>query len=559
MAVGTKPLSPALFAVGLCLVLGSVCLLEITSSIQDSQTHDEAAHIVAGYSYWKTGDFRLNLEHPPFSKLLSSLPLLLLNPTFGPPADAWRAADEFSIGRDFLYHNRVPADTLLLATRAVIIVVSLVLGLSVAVWVRARAGTMAGIIATVILLLEPTVLAHSRYVTSDIPVTLFIWLTWISWYSYLEQPSAWKLGRTATLTGLAIATKFNALVLYPIFILSSLAERRKFSTPDKAFIALVLVLAPFVVVLVAYGFDTRSLAADPVLSTRLQTIYPVTRTMNSYITQALLHIPIPGYYFFRGFQLLLRHTRSGHLTYLMGVISQRGSWKYFPLAMLVKSSTGWLLLLFTSLGLVLFRKVKRQQTDMRLAYALLVPASAYFAVSLFSPITIGIRHLLPIYPFLCAFIGVVLFKERSGRKLTVAVISLLLLIGESLNAYPNYLAFFNAVSGGNLNGHRYLLDSNLDWGQDLKRLKTWVDSHHAAPLCLSYFGTADPSYYGIIYEPLPRLRASQEVSRLNCIVAVSAEHLFGLEEAPFAALQSIPTLDRVGGSIYIYDLRRAIP
>jgi len=112
------------------------------------------------------------------------------------------------------------------------------------------------------------------------------------------------------------------------------------------------------------------------------------------------------------------------------------------------------------------------------------------------------------------------------------------------------------AAGGAANGHRYLLDSNLDWGQDLKRLKFWTETHNSQPLCLSYFGTADPAYYGIQYRPLPAARDATGLVGLDCVVAISAEHLFGLKDAPFAALRSLAWSERAGDSIYIYDLRQ---
>src|SRR5207244_1209800 len=108
-----------------------VFFLAVTSSEKESQTHDEAAHIAAGYLYWTTGDFRLNPEHPPLSKLLQSLPLVAVRPPFSPPADSWDRADEFAIGRYFLYRKGIPAERFLVLARLVTIAMSLVVTLSV--------------------------------------------------------------------------------------------------------------------------------------------------------------------------------------------------------------------------------------------------------------------------------------------------------------------------------------------------------------------------------------------------------------------------------------------
>jgi len=161
------------------------------------------------------------------------------------------------------------------------------------------------------------------------------------------------------------------------------------------------------------------------------------------------------------------------------------------------------------------------------------------------------------YPFLSAFIAIALLKRMPKVTLRIATWTLIFFFAlESTSAYPHYLSFFNLAVGGAGNGHRYLLDSNLDWGQDLIRLKHWVELYNTPAICLSYFGTADPSYYGITYRPLPHVRNKRDLEALDCVVAISVEHLYGVKEGPFAALQSVPRKDQAGDSIYIFDLRR---
>src|SRR5687768_6289731 len=163
--------------------------------------------------------------------------------------------------------------------------------------------------------------------------------------------------------------------------------------------------------------------------------------------------------------------------------------------------------------------------------ALSIPPVVYFLASLTSSLNIGIRHLLPMYPFLFMVVAAAIFGslqnwDRRFVQTQAAVLAGLLVI-ESVGIRPNYLAFFNGLAGGPENGPRYLIDSNLDWGQDLKKLKEWSDQSGGATLCLSYFGHANPQYYGISYEPLESLRDLDEVLNSNCIVAVSAHLLYG--------------------------------
>jgi 4-amino-4-deoxy-L-arabinose transferase-like glycosyltransferase len=542
-------------------VLAVVFALQVTSAVQESQTHDEAAHIAAGYSYWTTGDFRLNPEHPPLSKLLASLPLLLFRPTLTPAGEDWQRADAFAIGKKFLYKNDVPAGTLLLASRLVTMVIGLVLILSIGWWTARTVSPVAGLAALLLFAFEPSVIAHSRYVTSDVPVALFIWLSCISWYSYLNQPNPWALMRTGILIGCAIATKFNGIIVFPIFALVWLAYRSPARSERCARTASILLGVSGVVVLSVYFFDTRAIAEDPVLSARIEQVYPHDGSARSRVLQAVLHAPIPGYYFLRGLHLLIRHNQSGHLAYLMGSIYDRGSWLYFPVAFVVKSSVAWILLLISAV-LITIRQFSQHDIDtkqQRVLVSLIVPVVVYLGVSLTSSINIGIRHLLPVYPFISAFIAIVICNAMPKLRpfqVKAAAALLFLFVVESCLAYPHYVSFFNAAAGSALNGHKFLLDSNLDWGQDLLRLRTWVERNEARPLCLSYFGTAEPAYYGIEAQSLASVRSENELADLTCVVAISAEHHFGLRDDPFAALRSLNPTDRVGHSIYIYDLRK---
>jgi len=532
---------PFVYAIAVFVTLGVAALLAISSAAQDSQTQDEAVHLVSGFSYWKTGDFRLSPEHPPFSRLVASLPLLWKHLDFAPPVEAWNRADAWSIGKAFLYANGIPADSILMAGRALVILQYLVLGASLAWWTRRKAGSPAGFVALVMFAFEPSVLAHSRYVTTDIPVTLFIWLACISWYSYLKQGGTWPLVRTGVLTGLAFATKFNALFLPFVFVLTwSRTAKPKWSMiPITVGIAILVAVS-------TYGFNTRSVEQDPTASTAVETM-----PESAGFVHDAAQVRIPGYYFLRGIQLLIRDQIGGYRSYFMGEIADESTWRYFPVALLLKSSLGWLSLLVLAIGVATTHK---RRPELAL---LAIPALVYFAFTLRSAFNLGIRHLLPIYPFLCAFAAIVLFDAI--RKPAVKIAASLLVIvflTESAGAYPSYLSFFNAAAGGTLNGHRYLLDSNLDWGQDLKRLAQYTESRKVEKLCLSYFGTADPGSYGIRYQPLPQLTNEGDLESLDCIVAVSLQHLYATKDRPFQALQSRAPTDRAGASILIYDLRR---
>jgi hypothetical protein len=193
-----------------------------------------------------------------------------------------------------------------------------------------------------------------------------------------------------------------------------------------------------------------------------------------------------------------------------------------------------------------------------------VPIGVYFLSALTSGMNIGVRHMLPLYPFLFIAIGAGLARlialRGNGGRVATAVMLLGLAI-ESLGTYPNFIAFFNTPSGGPVGGIALLGDSNLDWGQDLKLLAQWRTQHRAPRLYLAYFGSADPAYYGIDATPMPGSRADNAVlppEDEDCYVAISATYLQGLYLTPdvqelYTSLHDqCDPIAILGGSIYVY-------
>jgi hypothetical protein len=243
----------------------------------------------------------------------------------------------------------------------------------------------------------------------------------------------------------------------------------------------------------------------------------------------------------------------------MGKSSTRGSWTYFPIAFLVKTPVAMLMLIVLCIGLIA-QKLYRKTPIPVIWILLAIPPVGYFLVSLTSSMNIGERHLLPAYPFLFILTSAILLSERRptfSRVTNFAAIFLgMVMVVESASIHPDYLAYFNVLAGGPQNGPHYLIDSNLDWGQDLKKLHTWTIQHPDRALCLSYFGRSDPEYYGIHYIKLESMKSLDEVMNADCVVAVSAHLLFGSETEEFRSLQHLVPDDRIGYSIYIYDLRK---
>ena len=537
---------------GVCGMLAALATVQVLSIRQESQTWDEAIEIAAGYDYLKTGEYRINLEHPPLGRVVAALPLLILNPTL--PAEFNTHGDSPSVpfGREFLYHNRVPADTMLFWTRMTTIFTTLCLGLVLAMWVRAEFGAAAALFALLLLAFDPNVIANGRYAKNDMLVTLWCLLACMAWGDYLRRPRKWTLLASGVLLGLAAGTKFSAVFLLPVFLVLAAIQRWKPGGFLRGAGALLLVCAiGFGVVALIYAPHLKELLpagqaarhADP--SIRMLRDVADSRALPGQFLRWLGNrLGLRAHPLFEGVGIVMRHNYDGHSTYLLGKIGQTGRWYYFPLAFAVKTPVATLLIL--AISLFAWRLPSFP------AVIALVPVVVYAVFSVYANIDIGVRHLLPLYPFLFALLGAGMARWR----LRYAAVAAALLVAESLAVYPNYLAFFNVAAGGPGRGPRYLLDSNIDWGQDLIKLKSWMDAHGVKEVCNCYFGTADLSHYGIGGPEIPTTRDRR--GEADCYAAISVTPLYGLYVQPgeWAWLRDLQPVAKIGYSIYVYDLRK---
>ncbi len=535
--------------------------VQIISVSDESQTFDEGFHLAAGYSYWKTGDFRINTEHPPLEKYWNALPLLFLKPKLPTGHPSWKEVNSFEFGREFLYNNSIDADTLLRAGRMMTVVMTLLLGLSIAIWTRRRFGPPAALFALALFAFDPNVIAHGRYITSDLPVTLFFFLACVTWGEYLITDRMWWLIASGLTIGLAICTKFSALILLPVFaILYGLRwwQRRPGKAHCLRSFLIVGVLAYAVVVTMyfpqAASFVPGIRLLDHSIPAAADTIQSGSALGNSlrWISGPL---GLGRNAFFEGVSLVAWHNQSGRQSYLLGKQSETGWWYYFPIVMLVKSPTGLLIGLAACAWLLARFAVRARWREVSFAwFVLAVPTVLYFAASVSSRIDIGVRHLLPIFPFL--FVTIAAFLWRDNRRAILVLVVALVAI-ESVWIHPYYLAFFNLPSGGPSAGPRYLVDSNIDWGQDLRRLKAYLDKQGNPEIYLLYFGAARAEDYGIHLRYLPPSADVQGRAEMDGLAAISVTPLMG----PYvnddrAWLRKQHAVANIGHSIYVYDFRK---
>ena len=551
-------------------VLGALLFfwLALNSMVGDSPTMDEQNHLARGLAFIRTGDPRLSLEHPPLINALSALPLLTL-PNIRLPTDhpSWSQPQGWYEFADLLLwqYNHDVTRMIFLARLPIVF---LALGLAVVGFRFAQAlwGEPAGPIAFLLLLFDPNLLAHARYTTTDLGGTLFIllaaFLLWRHWRA--SRFGTWRFIWAGIGLGLAYSSKLSSLAFIPIFGLLAVlplygrgwSARRAAQRLMRFAIMNVIALA---VVWASFGFQWGPLQFQ---TSRLD-------LFNG------LAAPMPT--FWAGVEQIGLISTGGRPAFLLGQTSTSGFPAYFPVAFLAKTPLTTLVLLLLTIWFLLI--ATRDTSVRQRGVFLLLPAGLYFLLSMSSGLNIGYRHLLPMLPFLYVAIAGALARlaqrspagaslsrwERLRPALPQAFV--LVLIVETISIHPYYLSFFNLLAGGPANGYRILVDSNVDWGQDLLRLRTWMRENDVASVDLSWFGTADPAYYDISYTPLPGLPRHFDLwwdlpfnpqQPPPGVYAISVSNLWELplqdEKVVFPWFRARPPDDRVGYSILIYDV-----
>ena len=476
----------------------------------NSSTWDEADHTYAAYMQWK-GDFGLNPEHPPLLKFLAALPLQSMTLKMPPLLDRPYRLQEVIGGKDFIFQN--DANTILFRARMAASLLTLALAVLVFLATREMFGTGAGLIAIALISFDPTLLAHSALVTTDAAQACFMFWAIYAFYRYTNRPTIPRLITVGLVVGLALASKHSAVLLFPMLLLLSVAElflQRESSTAQPtAKYASRLALAFLVISLISvtvlwswYGFRYAAreggLQLNPAMTAQLHRV-PSPFFANVLGVFARWHL-LPESYIY-GFAHVLFQSKAFH-SFLLGTTYPHPVWFYFPIAMLIKSTLTFLILL----GIAIWATATGRFRRHREILYMIIPASIYMIFAMAGGMNIGVRHVLPIYIFLSvAIAGAVWTLILADRRWSYVVVVLLVFQAVSvLKAFPAYVSYANEAFGGPANVHNYLSDSSSDWGQQLKSVKLYLDEHNIKNCWFTYFGqgVADYSYYGIPCKPL---------------------------------------------------------
>ena len=519
-----------------------------------SPTTDEVAfHMVNGYAYLKTHDYRMSPANPALLRQWMALPWLFFKPKLNLDNVSWREADSVPFAVDFFYRdNRAIADKLLYSARFMNLLLGFALALIVTVWSRRLYGEWGGVLSLSFYTLCPNFLAYSSIAHTDIGVTLFVTLSGFGLWKYLVSGRRGDFALFAAAFGLACAAKHNALVFFAPFLAVIL-----FKKGWKIFFqaAFWLPVSAFLAIWTSYGFEFKPLLWEgvPRIAEKLsyvavfsEKLFPGNTGMKEFLRYASQNFPVPIPSYLLGFAGLLRSHQDPYTHYAFGRWMTGSVWYFYFFSFASKMTLPFLGLL--AARAVLFRKTNSPGGWENAV--VLLPTAFLTAITMFDSTGIGVRYLFPFIPMLFVWIGGLVKLAENGNRLWTVILS----AAVALNAatvwpvFPNYLSYFNPAAGGVERGLHLTRGSDVDWGQGLKALKTYLDRERIPKISLRYFGTADPSFYGIDYEPVMEAETERPEAKVYAVSIFFREHMKWCDRIKPDAI--------VGGSIHVYDLRQ---
>jgi hypothetical protein len=480
---------------GLLLIL-AINMFAVIS--QKGFTNDEIVHIPAGYYHLVAGEFQPNNEHPPLIKMWAALPLLFIQPQEAPLSAAEKQGVfnelTWSYEHRFWQSNQTQFARILFWARAMMIVMSVGFGMLIFAFARPLFGARAAVFAVALYTLEPTVLAHGRLVHTDLPAAfafLFFFFALRIYFQARTTRNALLLGLAG---GLALLTKFSMIVLLPVLAclaLSALVFAPRFKENRRRILLHIAIVVCLVWVMVnaAYRFQGPAVSPGDVQWVQERSPDAFSGWMTFFDLGSRI---VPTYYLFGAYNVML-HNRDGHTASLLGQYGNRGWWYYFPVAFALKTSLPFLIVAVLALGWILWRLFRRKDKSV---LWLIVPILIYAALSMSSHINIGIRHFLPVYPFLFVAGGALLARLsnlRYPRHLAIAFLVLVFgwMAVEALRAYPNYLPYMNQLASSHPHWW-YLSDSNVEWGEDNQALVEYLHARGETEVVAASLGSWGP-------------------------------------------------------------------
>lgn len=521
---------PAAIWCGICVAVFAVqCAF---AACTWSLCNDESKHLITGWVAAARGKCCLGGDNTPGTAWFS-LPLFVLDypEPFGLPP----GRDAHELGHHWL-HRTATLDRVLFACRSMTIAVGVAMIAAASMLAGRVGGPLAASLTAVLIAFDPNLLAHFSLVSPDALLTAAFVFAALALDAFLDRPTLLRAAGLGLAVGLALIAKASGLLLLPGLAAALLAHVLTHRPPPRPlFVGGVWATGvAMATVWAAHGFH---IDAQP----------------------PFFHVP--------GFMQTLaaarRLSQDGYITFFMGRLGQSFP-GYFLGVVLVKTPLP-ILAVWAAAAWAIFRS-RRYPSPLIVCG---IPAACFFAAALTSRLHLGVRHVLPIYPLLAVAAATTLSGLTRGerpsqvpRVLGVVALGGWLMVRTVAQA-PDYLSSFNELAGGPRGRAWWLGDSNIDWGQDLKQLRSLLDRLGIDDLMLSYFGNTDPGYYGIRYQTVPGTLYAGSAADHVCnsprqVIAVSVMNLQGtflfLDHDAFRFLRERDPLAVAGGSIFLYDI-----
>ncbi|MDX1535626.1 MAG: glycosyltransferase family 39 protein [Candidatus Spechtbacterales bacterium] len=576
------------------LLLVTMFTTAFFSMKQAALTYDELAHIPAGYSYLTQQDYRINPEHPPLAKSIGAFPLIFLDLNFPTDSPNWTQENnppawwvQFDLGREFLYESGNNPRQIIVWSRFAMIGMLVFMGWFLFRWARELGGNKVALGVLALFSFSPTFLAHGRLVNTDIAAALGVVVATYYWIKFIKNPSWINVVKAGVAFLFALLLKFSLILLVPFFgilaitypLLSPGDKKKKLleyiGKGALAGIIGVLLIWP------VYQFAIANYPAERQLRDTVADLQPESITVpeSAAVWMADKEPFRPWGQYARGLLMAVQRGQFGNTTFFLGEMRSSSWFYYFPVMYATKIPIAFHLLT----GMVALweirriirasrksEKIKRGATWIKDNFdisAFFLFIAIYWAASINTNLNLGIRHLMPIFPFM--YFLVVLGAKRMfngsyfTRNRTIAYSLVVVIFGwyglSSLSVFPHYIPYYNALAGGTDDGYQVAVDSNYDWGQDFYKLVSYVEENNIEKVHLNYFGGEDPEYWlgdkYIKYNP-------REDERPTGWLAVSVNELMGGKGEPHPTydqptgyynwLNEYEPVEILGYSIFVY-------
>lgn len=508
------------------IVFAIVASIAIVSTARVfSGTVDEPAHIAGGMQWLTTNRYDYDVQHPPLGRIAVAIGPYLQH------ARGDAAPTVFEEGAQILGNGAHYVDTLASARHGVLLFF-LVLSGTVWMWGRRLLDDWGAAVAVLFVVTNPNILAHAGLATTDMACAATTALALFAGVWWIERPSWQRSALFGAAIGAAISSRLSSIAFVggPLVVCYGLrvwATRSWSVGANESLGRTMAKLGTIMLAAILFIWATYRFAVGP--------MHP-----------GGVSVPAPA--FLTGVETFFLHGSSGHPTYLLGTPSNRGWWYYFPFALLVKTPLP--LLLFSALGAAGVIAQLRQRRDWQSAVPL-VAAITIVLISLTVRVNLGVRLVLPVYPLIAivAAQGIAyLVRQQPGRaSQLIAGAALACAAFIAVRAHPDHLAYFNPLAGAN--PENVLVDSNLDWGQDLYRLRDTIAARGIKDSVLvAYFGTADLTAAGV-----PRARALGVHEQASGWIAASETFLAGEWVGhAYAWILQYPPTARIGPSMRLW-------